>query len=147
MLYVAPEIGSPQRLQGCFVSDKEIHKLVRYWKSLNGAETASTLSTLTSETAAKPPTQTSFFPDIQSEIEQANAAGEDDLLQRAIDVVRLQKKASISLLQRQLRIGYTRAARLIDQMEEKGIVGPAKEDSRWREVLVLGDDRHFSEET
>ena len=58
--------------------------------------------------------------------------------------MRLQKKASISLLQRQLRIGYTRAARLIDQMEEKGIVGPAKEDSRWREVLVLGDDRTIS---
>src|SRR5512143_268812 len=146
MLYVAPEIGSPQRLQGCFVSDKEIHKLVRYWKSLNGVENATPLSTLTSETAAKPPTQTSFFPDIQSEIEQANAAGEDDLLQRAIDAVKLQKKASISLLQRQLRIGYTRAARLIDQMEEKGIVGPAKEDSRWREVLVLGDDRYFGKE-
>ena len=146
MLYVAPEVGSPQRLQGCFVSDKEIHKLVRYWKSLNGAETASQLSGLTSGTAARPPTQTSFLPGIQSEIEQANAAGEDDLLQRAIDVVRLQKKASISLLQRQLRIGYTRAARLIDQMEEKGIVGPAKEDSRWREVLVLGDDHYFSEE-
>jgi S-DNA-T family DNA segregation ATPase FtsK/SpoIIIE len=146
MLYVAPEIGSPHRLQGCFVSDKELHKLVRYWKSLNGAETASQLSALTSETAARPPTQTSFFPDIQSEIEQANAAGEDDLLQRAIDVVKLQKKASISLLQRQLRIGYTRAARLIDQMEEKGIVGPTKEDSRWREVLVLGDDRYFSAE-
>ncbi|CAG0927750.1 DNA translocase SpoIIIE [Thermoflexales bacterium] len=147
MLYVAPEVGSPQRLQGCFVSDKEIHKLVRYWKSLNGTENASQLSGLTSGTAAKPPTQTSFFPDIQSEIEQANAAGEDDLLQRAIDVVQMQKKASISLLQRQLRIGYTRAARLIDQMEEKGIVGPVKEDSRWREVLVLGDDRYYSEET
>ena len=61
-------------------------------------------------------------------------------LQRAIDVVKLQKKASIS----QLHIGYTRAARLIDQMEEKGIVGPATEDSRFREVLVLGDDRQFS---
>jgi S-DNA-T family DNA segregation ATPase FtsK/SpoIIIE len=145
MLYVAPEVGAPQRLQGCFVSDKEIHKLVRYWKSQHSAEAASGLN-LTSETAAKPPTQTSFFPDIQSEIEQATAAGEDDLLQRAIDVVRLQKKASISLLQRQLRIGYTRAARLIDQMEEKGIVGPAKEDSRWREVLVLGDDSYFSKE-
>jgi S-DNA-T family DNA segregation ATPase FtsK/SpoIIIE len=144
MLYVAPEIGSPQRLQGCFVSDKEIHTLVRYWKSQHGAEAAGGLN-LASETAAKPPTQTSFFPAIQSEIEQANAAGEDDLLQRAIDVVKVQKKASISLLQRQLRIGYTRAARLIDQMEEKGIVGPAKEDSRWREVLVLGDAHYFSE--
>jgi S-DNA-T family DNA segregation ATPase FtsK/SpoIIIE len=144
MLYVAPEVGSPQRLQGCYVSDKEIHKLVGYWRSQRGTEAASTLN-LASETAAKPPTQTSFFPDIQSEIEQANAAGEDDLLQRAIDVVQVQKKASISLLQRQLRIGYTRAARLIDQMEEKGIVGPAKEDSRWREVLVLGDAHYFSE--
>jgi S-DNA-T family DNA segregation ATPase FtsK/SpoIIIE len=146
MLYVAPEVGSPQRLQGCFVSDKEIHRLVRYWKSLNSAEAGAPVSGLTSETASKPPTQTSFFPDIQAEIEQAQANGEDDLLQRAIDVVKMQKKASISLLQRQLRIGYTRAARLIDQMEEKGIVGPAKEDSRWREVLVLGDDRYFSEE-
>src|SRR5512143_3034003 len=145
MLYVAPEVGSPQRLQGCFVSDQEIHKLVRYWKSQHGGEAAGGLN-LTSETAVKPPTQTSFFPDIQSEIEQANAAGEAALLPRAIDVVKLQKKASISLLQRQLRIGYTRAARLIDQMEEKGIVGPAKEDSRWREVLVLGDDRYFGKE-
>jgi S-DNA-T family DNA segregation ATPase FtsK/SpoIIIE len=145
MLYVAPEVGSPQRLQGCFVSDKEIHKLVRYWKSQHNVETANGLN-ITSETAAKPPTQTSFFPDIQSEIEQANAAGEDDLLQRAIDVVKIQKKASISLLQRQLRIGYTRAARLIDQMEEKGIIGPAKEDSRWREVLVLGDASGFGQE-
>jgi S-DNA-T family DNA segregation ATPase FtsK/SpoIIIE len=140
MLYVAPEVGSPQRLQGCYVSDKEIHKLVGYWRSQRGTEVVNGLN-VASETAAKPPTQTTFFPDIQSEIEQANAAGEDDLLQRAIDVVKVQKKASISLLQRQLRIGYTRAARLIDQMEEKGIVGPAKEDSRWREVLVLGDDR------
>jgi S-DNA-T family DNA segregation ATPase FtsK/SpoIIIE len=145
MLYVAPEVGSPQRLQGCFVSDKEIHKLVGYWRSQRSPEAVNGL-TITSETAAKPPTQTSFLPDIQSEIEQANAAGEDDLLQRAIDVVKMQKKASISLLQRQLRIGYTRAARLIDQMEEKGIVGPATEDSRWREVLVLGDAHYFSEE-
>ena len=143
MLYVAPEVGSPQRLQGCFVSDKEIHRLVHYWRSLQGAEAVAALS-LSSETAVRPPTQNSFFPDIQSEIEQAQANGEDDLLQRAIDVVKLQKKASISLLQRQLRIGYTRAARLIDQMEEKGIVGPATDDSRWREVLVLGSDRQFS---
>jgi S-DNA-T family DNA segregation ATPase FtsK/SpoIIIE len=77
-----------------------------------------------------------LFDSIQAEIDQANANGEDDLLQRAIDVVRMQKKASISLLQRQLRIGYTRAARLIDQMEDKGIVGPATQDSRWREVLI-----------
>jgi DNA segregation ATPase FtsK/SpoIIIE, S-DNA-T family len=145
MLYVAPEVGSPQRLQGCFVSDREIHQLVRYWKGLSGAAALTSVPGLGGAAAAtKPPQQTSFMPDIQSEIEQAQANGEDDLLQRAIEVVKLQKKASISLLQRQLRIGYTRSARLIDQMEEKGIVGPATEDSRWREVLVLGDDQQFS---
>ena len=135
MLYVAPEVGSPQRLQGCFVGDREIHKLVRYWKGIRGTEAAA--SPIASEVVEAPAAvQPSIFDAIQAEIEQANAAGEDDLLQRAIDVVRVQKKASISLLQRQLRIGYTRAARLIDQMEEKGIVGPATPDSRWREVLI-----------
>lgn len=143
MLYVAPDVGSPQRLQGCFVSDGEIHQLVRYWKGLRGVDVVTPVPGLGGNAAMRPPQQTSFLPDIQSEIELAQANGEDDLLQRAIEVVKLQKKASISLLQRQLRIGYTRAARLIDQMEEKGIVGPATEDSRWREVLILGDDRHF----
>jgi DNA segregation ATPase FtsK/SpoIIIE, S-DNA-T family len=105
MLYVSPESESPQRLQGCFVSDKEIQNLVRYWKSHEAEQT------------------------------RANFADEDELLQRATGVVRIEKRASISMLQRQLRIGYSRAARLIDRMEEEGIVGPAKADSRWREVL------------
>ncbi len=135
MLYVAPEIGAPQRLQGCFVSDREIHKLVRYWKGIRGTEPISSATDIAGEKMVQPP----LFDSIQAEIEQANAAGEDDLLQRAIEVVRIQRKASISLLQRQLRIGYTRAARLIDQMEEKGIVGPATSDSRWREVLMEFD--------
>ncbi len=134
MLYVAPEVGSPQRLQGCYVSDREIHKLVRYWKGMRGTE--STLAGVVEPIESAPAQQTALFDSIQAEIDQANANGEDDLLQRAIDVVRVQKKASISLLQRQLRIGYTRAARLIDQMEDKGIVGPATQDSRWREVLI-----------
>jgi S-DNA-T family DNA segregation ATPase FtsK/SpoIIIE len=137
MLYVAPEVGSPQRLQGCYVSDREIHKLVRYWKGLRGTDQAPSGADVPIEAA--PTRQTALFDSVQAEIDQANANGEDDLLQRAIDVVRVQKKASISLLQRQLRIGYTRAARLIDQMEEKGIVGPATQDSRWREVLINVD--------
>jgi S-DNA-T family DNA segregation ATPase FtsK/SpoIIIE len=58
------------------------------------------------------------------------------LLERAIEVVKLQRRASISLLQRKLQIGYTRAARLIDLMEQKGVVGPAEEGARFREVLV-----------
>jgi DNA segregation ATPase FtsK/SpoIIIE-like protein len=90
-------------------------------------------------------TQTPLWESMRAEIDAANANGEDDLLQRAIDVVKVQRKASISLLQRQLRIGYTRAARLIDLMEEKGIVGPVEEGNRWREVMfsspLLGELR------
>ena len=135
MLYVAPEVGAPQRLQGCFISSREIERMVRYWKGMRGTEAAAAVTPPPPE--EEPIAQAPLFPgSIQAEIEQANANGEDDLLQRAIEVVRSQRKASISLLQRQLRIGYTRAARLIDQMEEKGIIGPATPDSRWREVLL-----------
>jgi DNA segregation ATPase FtsK/SpoIIIE-like protein len=62
---------------------------------------------------------------------------EDDLYEKAVDLIRRQKKASVSMLQRKLRIGYTRAARLIDIMEEQGVVGPAKEgSSKPRDVLI-----------
>jgi S-DNA-T family DNA segregation ATPase FtsK/SpoIIIE len=130
MLYVAPEIGAPQRLQGCFVSDTEIHNLVRYWKGIRGTTSMPVIPVLADQQAVQQP-----FDALRAELDQASANGEDDLLQRAIDVVRVQRKASISLLQRQLRIGYTRAARLIDLMEERGIVGPSAEGNRWREVL------------
>jgi len=138
MLYVAPEIGAPQRLQGCFVGDREIHKLVRYWKGIRGAvvEGATTIPGFANQPQPQlQATQTPLWESMRAEIDAANANGEDDLLQRAIDVVKAQRKASISLLQRQLRIGYTRAARIIDLMEEKGIVGPQEEGNRWREVL------------
>ncbi len=138
MLYVAPEIGAPQRLQGCFVGDREIHALVRYWKGIRGAvvEGASTIPGLSNQPQqSMPATQPPLWESMRAELDAANANGEDDLLQRAIDVVRMQRKASISLLQRQLRIGYTRAARMIDLMEEKGIVGPQAEGNRWREVM------------
>ena len=66
--------------------------------------------------------------------------GDDKLFQDAVATVRLQGKASISLLQRRLRIGYTRAARLIEQMEERGIVGPTLPGEQFREVLKMMDD-------
>jgi DNA segregation ATPase FtsK/SpoIIIE-like protein len=64
------------------------------------------------------------------------AEAEDDLLPKAIEVVRSQNRASISLLQRRLRIGYARAARLIDMMEEQGLIGPDEGGGRARQVLI-----------
>jgi S-DNA-T family DNA segregation ATPase FtsK/SpoIIIE len=63
--------------------------------------------------------------------------GEDEMYDEAVELVRRLGKASVSLLQRRLRIGYTRAARLIDVMEERGVVGPATEGSKPRDVLSM----------
>ena len=114
-----------------------MHNLVRYWKGLRGAQPTLAERVPGDALAAHQPP---LFADLLPVDPSAETLGvpEDDLLDRAIEVVRLQRRASISLLQRRLRIGYTRAARLIDLMQEKGIVGPAEEGSRWREVLMDG---------
>jgi S-DNA-T family DNA segregation ATPase FtsK/SpoIIIE len=65
---------------------------------------------------------------------------EDDLVDQAIELVKKSRKASASLLQRRLRIGYPRAARLLDELEERGVVGPAVSGGKDREVLLDADD-------
>jgi S-DNA-T family DNA segregation ATPase FtsK/SpoIIIE len=140
MLFVSPQSGQPLRLQGCFVSDRELQKLTRYWKGVRGTEAMAPAPEAVSPT---PFVQPPLWDDMRAELEQERAAGskseQDDLFDQAVEIVRMQKKASISLLQRRLRIGYTRAARLIDQMEQKGIIGPNEPGSRWREVLIETD--------
>ncbi len=161
MLFMAPDSSKLQRLQGCFVSDRETHRLVNFWK---GARTLPGSEDLTltdeTETRANPGTErVSSWPSAepqdasaeppwlpgQEELQQplweevaanAAAAGDrDDIYRQAVEEVRKSGKASISLLQRKLRIGYSRAARLIDQMETEGIIGPEQSGSRGREVL------------
>jgi S-DNA-T family DNA segregation ATPase FtsK/SpoIIIE len=73
----------------------------------------------------------------EDEVEDADGDGEDDMYDEAVDLVRKLNKASVSLLQRRLRIGYTRAARLIDLMEERGVVGPSESGSKPRDVIPL----------
>jgi S-DNA-T family DNA segregation ATPase FtsK/SpoIIIE len=127
MLYMSPESGQPLRLQGVFVSDQELQKLVRHWKGVRGVDDAK-------ETAPEPLVQQPLWEGMRQETKEKFP--EDVLLGDAIDVVQEAGRGSISLLQRRLRIGYTRAARLIDLMEEKGIVGPAAGGSHAREVLL-----------
>jgi S-DNA-T family DNA segregation ATPase FtsK/SpoIIIE len=71
--------------------------------------------------------------------DEAPDAGEDNLLNKAIEIVRQEERASISMLQRKLRIGYTRAARLIDRMEELDIVGKSEPGSGFRPILDFGE--------
>jgi S-DNA-T family DNA segregation ATPase FtsK/SpoIIIE len=85
------------------------------------------------------PQQTAVDP--KEYMSRSTPDGEDEMLADAIAAVREMKKASISLLQRRLRIGYTRSARLIDVLEEKGIIGPAESGAKPREVINFGDQQ------
>ena len=71
---------------------------------------------------------------------------EDELLEEAIEIVKRYNRASASFLQRKLRVGYPRAARIMDQLEERGIVGPLKDDGRSREVLISAPDELSTED-
>ena len=110
MLFMAPDSPKLQRIQGCFVSDKELDALVAFWRGQSGA-------------GADARSQPAPWESMTSEDE----GSDDDLLQQAIELVREHQQASASFLQRQMRIGYPRAARLIDQLEKLGVVGPVRD--------------------
>jgi S-DNA-T family DNA segregation ATPase FtsK/SpoIIIE len=126
MLYQPIDAPRAVRLQGVLVTDPEIEAVARHWKGQGGPQYRPEI------TAPKRDGRPGGHPGDE---------GDDDadaLLSQAVDIVRRSDKASASLLQRRLRIGYARAARILDQMEDRGIVGPA-DGSRFREVLVSPD--------
>jgi S-DNA-T family DNA segregation ATPase FtsK/SpoIIIE len=123
MLYLPPGTGYPQRVHGAFVSDQEVHKVVDYLKSRG---------------------QPQFIDDVleggEVDAENGGTAGEvdveaDPLYDQAVDIVLKSRRASISLVQRHLRIGYNRAARLIEQMERAGLVSSMQSNGN-REVIA-----------
>ena len=131
MLYMASDSSQLVRQQGCFVSNRELDRLVRYWR---GPEVAAR-TIPTSPYSVEEVTQQPLWEEMRAK--EKEASRRDDLLEEAIVMVRKHNKASISLLQRRLRIGYSRAARLIDLLEEQGIVGPERGAGRSREVLSV----------
>jgi DNA segregation ATPase FtsK/SpoIIIE, S-DNA-T family len=144
MLFQAPDAPMPVRMQGVFVADREIQKIVDHWKA-QAAEKGHTPSNLpigTTSSLGSSSNQASNVPVVQKRLFESDEATEggdsDDLFDEAVELVRGMEKASISLLQRHLRIGYTRAARLIDLMEERGVIGPHEGGSKPR--VVLGPD-------
>ena len=123
MLYLPPGTGYPQRVHGAFVSDQEVHKVVDYLKS-----------------RAQPQYIDDVLEGGEADAENGGAASEadaeaDPLYDQAVDIVVKSRRASISLVQRHLRIGYNRAARLIEQMERAGLVSTMQANGN-REVLA-----------
>ena len=137
MLFQAPDAPAPVRLQGVFVANDEIQRLVDFWvnqaQNLIKEHPESIDSMPQKVYPGATLTQTPLF-------EPEQEIGEDELLEQAIAIVRKEERASISMLQRKLRIGYTRAARLIDRMEELEIISGADQGSGVRAVLDFGDE-------
>jgi len=123
MLFLPPESGSPARIQGVWITDQELEKVVRYWQK-------------TAE-----PTDDEELPPWEQLLEKdAVLSDRDGLIEDAITLVQQTQRASTSMLQRQLRIGYPRAARLMDELEELGVVGSTQGSGRERDVLIGEDD-------
>jgi S-DNA-T family DNA segregation ATPase FtsK/SpoIIIE len=131
MLYLAADSGYPVRVQGCYVSPEELDRVIGFWRKEFGmADEQSPWKQM------MPPQE----PD-GPEMPQFNADYVDEeMLQRAISVLKKRGTASTSLLQRRLRVGYPRAARLMEVMAEMGIVGPPVAGGQRRDVLIGGED-------
>lgn len=127
LLFVSAESTRPRRIQGAYVSESEVKKVVDFIRK-NNEETDNE-----EEVKLDAPTSTTSALNFDG---YDKNDGDDELYEEAIDVVRVANKASASLLQRRLKIGYARAARLLDIMEENGIVGPG-EGAKPREILNL----------
>ncbi|MFL5590778.1 MAG: DNA translocase FtsK [Ktedonobacteraceae bacterium] len=142
MLYLPADAGKPERIQGAFLADDEAEKLIAYWRQ---EVTAHAAAANRGQPAAAPPPEVEPGWEITEHVSD-DFELEDDLLEKAEEVVREYERASISLLQRRLRIGYSRAARLIDLLEERGVIGSSEVGGRSREVLDGGNgsDRHGS---
>lgn len=124
MLFSPQGMGKPMRVQGCFISDAEVHAVIEFVKA----------------NAAKP----EYAQEVITAIDHAGSRSTrmdeetDELLTDAIETVVRAEQASVSMLQRRFRIGYNRAARLVDVMEERGIIGPA-DGSKPRKVMMTLD--------
>jgi len=133
MLYIPPDQSKPSRIQGTYVSDKEVHKVVEFLKTHN------TPVQYTEEVLTQP----------HSGGKKGTAAGrggndeKDNLFDDALRLICQHDKASASLLQRRLAIGYARAARILDQLEMAGIIGPG-EGAKPRDVLIKNPDDYYA---
>ena len=125
MLYLPLDASKPMRAQGVFISDREIESLVNYWQTTPWASLRRVILRAAERDHG------------EKEEDDPKDQLQDELLDHAIELARSYNKVSTSLLQRRLRIGYPRAARLMDQLEEQGVVGPS-DGSKSRDVIMSG---------
>lgn len=132
MLYAPIGNGKPKRVQGCFVSDPEVEAVANYVKSKFTTDYDQDIMAEIDRKAAQTGTKAATVSDPEPNADELEG---DPMLANAVDVILEINQASVSMLQRRLKLGYARAARIVDEMEEKGIVGP-HQGSKPREILI-----------
>jgi S-DNA-T family DNA segregation ATPase FtsK/SpoIIIE len=121
MLFLNPEVGTPTRAQGVLVTDMEIERIISHWQKASEVPVDDT-------------------PPWEKLLQEPDENEDDGLIEQAVSIVKQSQRASASLLQRRLRIGYPRAARLLDQLEAMGVVGPSQGGGKERDVLASAED-------
>jgi len=130
MLLLDPSKGSLQRAQGVLVTDQEVDKVLNHWMRMSKKEEV----------------EVPWEAMVEARVSGSDIDESDSMIDQAAAVVQAAGKASVSLLQRRLRIGFPRAARLIDELEEMGIIGPSQGSGKDREVLIGRNDEDIDEE-
>ena len=136
MFFLPIGVNSPIRIQGSFITDEEIEKIIDFTKKQQEASYVDDFMKLEEEKEEN----------TSQNYESGSSSSEDELYDQVVDFVVKTQKASASLLQRKFKIGYNKAATLIDELEEKGIIGPATGNSKPREVLVQYSETSNKEE-
>ena len=133
MLYAPLGQGKPKRVQGCFITDDEVQEVVSFVKASSEAEYSdSVMAEIANKAAESGKTGSGSSGSTAAETDGSDG---DEMLPAAVDVILETGQASVSMLQRRLKLGYARAARIMDEMEERGIVGPF-EGSKPRQLLI-----------
>ena len=135
MLFQAPDAAAPVRLQGTYISDHELSAITDFWRrqnTLTGAPERPDKAIIPTRSHL-PMTQTPLWKEMEKD---PNA---DPIEEEALKIIRKEGRASVSMLQRKMRIGYTRSSRLIEKLEDDGIIGPPNPQTGTREVLDWGD--------
>jgi DNA segregation ATPase FtsK/SpoIIIE, S-DNA-T family len=128
MLFLPPDASAPLRVQGCFLADEELEAIIEYWQEEAGEMPTVAPWTVMAESSGP------------ASLRIEGADEDADLLEQAIEIAQKRGKISTSGLQRRLRISYPRAARLMEEMEEMGVVGPQPSAGRKRRVILGGED-------
>ncbi|MCK9245761.1 MAG: DNA translocase FtsK [Anaerolineaceae bacterium] len=153
LLFLHPEVGHPQRAQGVMVSDHEIHKVIDWWQKQVQLDQRASVTLVLPETDQDKTSKTPrpVVPVGEAIVEeevpweeevqnQPEDDGDEGLIRQATELVRVKRRASASYLQRHLRLGYPRAAWLIDQLESRGVLGPPTGARKEREILIPEPD-------